>query len=107
MRLRADVSTADGLRLVASGASRQSLSRSLSRSLTCITIRVNLEVTDDAVGVSVQDEGDGIPPETVPRLFDRFYRTDAARHDGVPGSGLGFAICNGLVDARGGQIGVE
>ncbi len=54
--------------------------------------------------IEVVDEGPGIPPEDVDRVFERFYRTDRARsaHDG--GSGLGLAIARWIVDAHDGTI---
>jgi len=57
--------------------------------------------------ISVTDTGEGIAPEDLPRVFDRFYRAarPRTRHNG--GSGLGLAIAKSLVDAMGGQIGVE
>jgi signal transduction histidine kinase len=66
-----------------------------------------------AVVVTVQDSGEGIPSADLPRVFDRFYRGDAARSRGQAregllsgGAGLGLAIAKGLVEAHGGQIGL-
>jgi signal transduction histidine kinase len=50
----------------------------------------------------VRDEGEGIPPEHLERVFERFHRVDASRTGG--GSGLGLAICRDLVHANGGDI---
>lgn len=55
-----------------------------------------------AITVSVRDDGQGIEPELLPRVFDRF-----AKEPGSGGSGLGLAICRDLVEAMGGHISVD
>jgi two-component system phosphate regulon sensor histidine kinase PhoR len=57
----------------------------------------------DAV-VRVSDEGEGIPPNEVERIFNRFYRVDRSRSQQVPGLGLGLAIAKHLVLLHGGSI---
>ncbi len=59
------------------------------------------------VVVSVADTGAGISPTDLPHVFDRFWRADRARSREQGGSGLGLAIAKRLVEAHGGQIGVE
>jgi signal transduction histidine kinase len=59
-------------------------------------------VSGPAVAVSVRDEGDGIPPELVPRVFRQFWRTKRRG-----GAGLGLFIVKGLVEAHGGTITVQ
>lgn len=71
------------------------------------TIAVTVTEEAETVSIAVQDQGLGIPPEALPRLFDRFYRTEAVRVAGIEGTGLGLAICKGLVEAHGGQMRVE
>jgi signal transduction histidine kinase len=61
---------------------------------------------DGEVGVSVTDRGNGIPPEAIDHLFERFYRVEGAGA-GVKGAGLGLFICKSLVEAHGGRISVE
>ena len=68
---------------------------------------VSARATDDDVIVAVTDTGDGIPPEHVTRLFDRFYRVDAARDRGHGGAGIGLAIAKAFVERHGGSIKAE
>lgn len=57
----------------------------------------------ERVLLQVLDEGDGIPPEDVERVFDKFYRVQAADRRRA-GTGLGLAICRGFIEAMGGTI---
>ena len=57
--------------------------------------------------VSVADTGSGIPPEDLPRVFDRFYRGDPSRSRATGRSGLGLSIVKGLVEMHGGQVWAE
>ena len=59
----------------------------------------------DAVRVEVRDTGEGIAPEHLPHLFERFYKADRARRD--KGTGLGLAIAKHIVELHDGEIGVE
>jgi len=58
-------------------------------------------------GLAVTDTGPGIGPQDLPKVFDRFFRLDAARTRVQGGSGLGLAICKELVEAHGGRIRAE
>ncbi len=70
---------------------------------------VRLEVTQDTDGLrfSVRDQGLGIKPEELDRLFGEFQTTSTRSVDGQKGFGLGLAICKRIVEAHGGRIGVE
>lgn len=62
----------------------------------------------DRVEIQVQDSGAGIPPESLERIFERFYRADPARQSGEKhGAGLGLAIAQEIVLAHGGKISVR
>jgi two-component system OmpR family sensor kinase len=60
-----------------------------------------------AVVLDVEDDGPGMPPEQAQRVFERFYRADAARNRASGGTGLGLAIVAGLVQAHGGSVSVR
>ena len=71
-------------------------------------IRVNASLGDDCVEISVADEGQGVSPDEMPLLFRKFSRNigqGAARE--APDTGLGLAICKGIVEALGGRIWAE
>jgi signal transduction histidine kinase len=57
--------------------------------------------------IEVRDTGEGISPEDLPHVFERFYRGEKSRSRGTGGAGLGLAIAHGIVQAHGGQISVE
>jgi signal transduction histidine kinase len=61
------------------------------------------------VEVTVSDTGEGIRPQDIPHIFERFYRGDAARsrNRGTSGAGLGLAITRGIIQAHRGEIQVE
>lgn len=63
--------------------------------------------TEDSVLVEVADTGEGIAPEDVPYIFERFYRGEKSRSRATGGAGLGLAIARGIVEAHGGQIWAE
>ena len=72
------------------------------------SIRVNASLGDDCVEMSVADEGRGVSPDEMPLLFRKFSRNigQGAERE-APDTGLGFAICKGIVEALGGRIWAE
>ena len=74
---------------------------------TPITLTAQLEKLprgDEMVRVSVKDEGDGIAPEHLPRLTERFYRIDTGRSRSMGGTGLGLAIVKHIVERHRGRL---
>ena len=71
--------------------------------------RIEVGTTSDGVHawLVVRDDGPGMPESELPRLFDRFFRSDRVRHTSVHGSGLGLAISRDIVRAHGGDITVR
>ena len=71
------------------------------------TVSILIEAEDSTIACSVRDTGDGIPPEHLPFIFERFYRVDKSRDRNRGGTGLGLAIARALIHAQGGTIAAQ
>ena len=91
---------------------RRALSNLLSNALRytprdgTITVRID-QPEPGETRLAVDNPGQPIPAEHLPRLFDRFYQVDASRHRTHEGAGLGLAIAKSIIEAHGGEIAVS
>lgn len=70
-------------------------------------VKIHCEIVDKYTIITFSDSGAGIEPQNLPRIFDRFYRTDFARNRFEGGSGLGLAITRAIIEAHKGTIEVK
>lgn len=71
-------------------------------------VRITAQKTDGRIRVRISDQGEGIPKEDLPHVFDRFYRSDKSRtKTTIPGYGLGLSIAKQIVDQHHGSITVQ
>jgi signal transduction histidine kinase len=71
------------------------------------SINIKAGRREENVTITVEDTGEGIPPEDIPHVFESFYRGEKSRSRATGGAGLGLAIAHGIVQAHGGDIRVE
>lgn len=69
-----------------------------------VTVAVNADTAAGAVSLEVRDTGQGIPDADLPRIFDRFYRTNAAKSSTTVGTGLGLSITREIIHRHGGHF---
>ena len=69
------------------------------------SIQIAIRDLGGSAEICVRDTGSGIPPEHLPRVFDRFYRADPSRSAG--GTGLGLALAKSIVDLHGGSATIQ
>lgn len=67
-------------------------------------IRMRIKVTAQWYAIEIEDNGQGIDPEALPHIFDRFYRADRSRNTNTGGSGLGLAIAKQIMEGHDGGI---
>ena len=80
------------------------VANAVSYSESDATVLVSTKADDDMVEISVVDQGIGIPPGEIDRIFERFYRVDPARHRSTGGTGLGLSIVKHVAATHGGEV---
>ena len=90
---------------------RRALSNLLSNAIRYTprgeTVTVRVSQNEQATTISVENPGERIPAEDLPKLFNRFYRGDPSRQRKGDGAGLGLAIVKSIIEAHGGKVRVE
>lgn len=100
--------TARGDRLMLRRAMGNLLSNAFGHTPRGGYVRVRIGIDGDRIAtIQVENSGETIAPEHLPRLFDRFYRTDPSRKRLADGVGLGLAITRSIIQAHGGSISVQ
>lgn len=83
------------------------LSNALRHTLAGGRISVQIKSSLESISLSVENTGETIPAQHLPRLFDRFYRVDASRQRLTEGAGLGLSITQSIMNAHGGTVSVR
>jgi len=97
--------------VIDSGRIAQVVTNLLSNAIKFSSVEGRIEITadpvDGCVRVSVHDHGEGIAPQNLPKLFQKFSQVDSSATRRAGGTGLGLVICKGIVEQHGGSIQVE
>ncbi len=107
---RFDLQLAPGLPLLAgdgpllSQALTELLANAAAYSAPESLVRITAEARAGEARIAIRDQGPGIAPDRLPRIFDRFYRGPEARRARPGGLGMGLAIARGIVQAHGGRL---
>lgn len=96
-----------GFDVVAAADGHQALDLALRHTSAGTPVEVTVGQVGDEVWLTVRDHGPGIDGEHLDHVFERFYRTDAARTRAAGGSGLGLAIVAEIVAAHDGTVAAE
>ncbi|MBQ2757769.1 MAG: ATP-binding protein, partial [Clostridia bacterium] len=72
-----------------------------------LRVRVNITLKENRVRFAVADDGEGIAPEMIESIWDRYYRVDRVHNRAVIGTGLGLSIVKSILDAHGALYGVD
>ena len=83
------------------------LSNALQHTPAGCRVEVAARGLGEELELAVTDTGEGIPPELLERVFERFFRVDPARSRNSGGSGLGLTITRAIIQAHGGQVWAE
>jgi signal transduction histidine kinase len=86
---------------------RNLLVNAVTHTAACGRIEISSRRAGETVEVAVSDAGEGLAPEHLPYVFERFYRVDGSRARATGGTGLGLAIVRQLVNAHGGRVWAE
>ena len=71
------------------------------------TVEIAMRCVDENAELKISNTGDGITPEVLPKVLDRFFRGDASHNNAVDGCGLGLSIAQWIVSAHGGSLNIE